>query len=340
MRKKDQEITDKKILEKILAGSKICRLALLDGDLPYILPFNYGYRDNCIYIHSAPEGRKIELLKKNSRVCFEMEQVAEIVPDKVACKWAATYRSVVGYGNVEIISDFDRKEEGLRIIMSHNGATGDLVFNQKQVEFIVILKLTITEISGKQSGNWDKINKEASGVTFSGLSSHSVWVNQVKDTAMKDFVPVVDELSVLVGEWYEKLLALPEDIISVRKNSQNRTIRQIVGHLADSASNNTHRIIHLHYDENPSHFPDYANLGNNDQWITIQNYQEEDWETLVSFWRFSNLHLIHVIQNINPGKLWNEWVSALGDEVSLRSMVADYPRHFKLHLKEISELAG
>jgi hypothetical protein len=159
MRKKNQEITDQNILDEILSGSKICRLGISDGSLPYILPFNYGYHDKTIYIHSAPEGKKIELLQKNNHVCFEIEQTAEIVTADVACNWACTYRSVVGYGNVDIVTDYEKKIEALKIIMRHNGAAGEQIFERKQVEFIVILKLAITQISGKQSGNWNKIHK-------------------------------------------------------------------------------------------------------------------------------------------------------------------------------------
>jgi uncharacterized protein len=156
MRKKNLEITDKKVLEEILSGSKICRLALIDGTLPYIVPFNYGYKDGSIYIHSAPEGKKIDLLKQNNKVCFEIEYVANIVPNVVACKWATTYRSVVGYGDVEIITDYKKKEEGLKIIMAHYGVSGKITFEKIPVDSMVILKLTITEITGKQSKNWDK----------------------------------------------------------------------------------------------------------------------------------------------------------------------------------------
>jgi hypothetical protein len=85
-------------------------------------------------------------------------------------------------------------------------------------------------------------------------------------------------------------------------------------------------------------FPDYANLGNNDRWIAIQNYQEEDWLNLIGMWKFMNLHIIHVINNVNEAKLDNVWITALKKEVSLRTMIMDYKQHLKLHLDEIDEL--
>ena len=142
----------------------------------------------------------------------------------------------------------------------------------------------------------------------------------------------------LVSEWELRLLSLPEEVIGNRRNIQNRTIKQIVGHMVDSASNNTHRIIHLQYKSSPLIYPDYANLGNNDRWIAIQNYQNENWENLVQLWKYSNLHIAHVIDNVNPEKLNNEWISALQQQVSLKAIILDYLSHFKLHLNEIEDL--
>lgn len=158
MRKANQEITDKSILEEILTDAQICRLAMIDNGLPYILPFNLGYSENCIYIHSAPAGKKIDILRENPLVCFEVEQKAEIIKDDIACKWSTLYRSVVGYGIVEIITDFEEKRRGLETIMAQHGAKGKMEFKPKEVESIVILKLSISSITGKQSGNWNKIN--------------------------------------------------------------------------------------------------------------------------------------------------------------------------------------
>ncbi len=91
---------------------------------------------------------------------------------------------------------------------------------------------------------------------------------------IKEFEPVVREIPALIDEWEPRLKGLPQDVITLRRNSQNRTIKQILGHMIDSASNNTHRIVHLQYQESPLRFPNYAINGNNDRWIAIQNYQE------------------------------------------------------------------
>ncbi len=155
---------------------------------------------------------------------------------------------------------------------------------------------------------------------------------------MKIFENIANEITSLLNIWEPKLLSLPVDVITQRRNSQNRTIKQIVGHMVDSASNNTHRVVHLQYRELPLRFPNYATYGNNDRWIAIQNYQDENWENLVQHWKYSNLHFSHVIQNINPEMLQNLWISDVGEKISLKGMVEYFMPHFKLHLGEIKEL--
>jgi hypothetical protein len=155
---------------------------------------------------------------------------------------------------------------------------------------------------------------------------------------MKETDLISLELISLVNDWEPVLKRLPEDIISQRKNSQARTIKQIVGHIIDSASNNTHRIIHLQYQTSPLIFPNYATFGNNDRWIAIQDFQNEDWMTLVQLWKYSLLHISHVMKNVKTDKMNNEWISGPDEKVTLKSMIIDFPRHLKLHLSEINEL--
>ncbi len=114
-----------------------------------------------------------------------------------------------------------------------------------------------------------------------------------------DFTVVTGHIKQGVHSWEPKLARLQADIIEKRRNKQGRTIKQILGHMVDSASNNLHRIIHLQYNPGPLEFPNYATEGNNDRWIAIQNYQEENWEYLIKLWKYLHFHLIHVIQNVD-----------------------------------------
>lgn len=155
---------------------------------------------------------------------------------------------------------------------------------------------------------------------------------------MKEFDNVCNELDALIKSWEPVLKDLSGEIIIQRRNSQNRTIKQILGHTIDSISNNVHRMVHLQYQESPLIFPNYASMGNNDRWITIQNYQNEDWTLMINVWKYSLKHLIHVIKNINPEKINNEWIAGPERRIPLREMVIDFSRHMKLHLSEIEEL--
>jgi len=158
MRRVQQEIKDKTIIDKILSTSEICRLGFIDDDRAYILPFNYGYQDGFIFIHCAREGKKINLIKKNNLVCIEIEQIVKIERYEKACKWETRYRSLTGYGKIEIITDYEQKRKGLDVIMKHNGANSshDLNYEKSKVDSILILKVEITELTGKQSGNWNE----------------------------------------------------------------------------------------------------------------------------------------------------------------------------------------
>jgi nitroimidazol reductase NimA-like FMN-containing flavoprotein (pyridoxamine 5'-phosphate oxidase superfamily) len=156
LRKSDQEIKEPAVLEEILSGATLCRIAMTDGERPYILPVNYGYRDRCIYIHSAPEGKKIDLLKKNNGVSFEITHSARVIEAEKACGWSTQYRSVVGYGTVEIVTDPAGKQRGMEVIMAQHGAPELISFDPGNMDRMVILKLSITSLSGKQSGNWNR----------------------------------------------------------------------------------------------------------------------------------------------------------------------------------------
>ncbi len=152
------------------------------------------------------------------------------------------------------------------------------------------------------------------------------------------FVSIAEELEKLAREWEQKFVSLSEEVTTNRRNSQNRSIKQITGHMVDSASNNTHRVVQLQYRELPLRFHNYATFGNNDRWISIQNYQEENWENLVQLWKYSHLHFAHIIQQINPDALQNKWIANFNEKITLQQMVEDFPRHFKLHIQEIEQL--
>ena len=154
MRKNQYEITDSKVIEEILSKSEICRLAMIDKARPYVVPLNYGYKNKILYFHSSPLGKKIEILKTNNKVCFEIEMFTKVVKNDIPCDWSTKYRSVIGYGTIEFIKDAGLKKEGLDIIMAHYGKKGKSIYQDKLIEKVLILKLKIEKITGKQMGNW------------------------------------------------------------------------------------------------------------------------------------------------------------------------------------------
>lgn len=150
MRREQLEITDPVILEEILSGAEVCRIAMIDKGRPYMVPLNYGYSKNTIYFHSSPLGKKIEILKADNRVCFEIELSSRIIRGEKPCDWGTKYRSVIGYGTIGFITDPGSKKEALDIIMAHYGKTGPNEYSEKELENVLILKLQIEEITGKQ----------------------------------------------------------------------------------------------------------------------------------------------------------------------------------------------
>jgi hypothetical protein len=154
-----------------------------------------------------------------------------------------------------------------------------------------------------------------------------------------DFSETINGILQELKTWEVKLAHLPENTILNKRNNQNRSIKHILGHMVDSVSNNTHRIVHLQYQDSPLTFPNYATNGNNDRWIDIQNYQNENWNDLIQLWKYSHLHFIHIIQNVDNSKLENEWNSeSKYGNIKLKDMITDFLRHFKLHLDEIQDL--
>ncbi len=265
MRKVNQEITDKSILEEILIHSKICRIGMIDKGLPYILPFNYGYRDNHIYIHCAESGKKTDLLIKNPEVCFEIEEIADIVKNEKACKWATTYRSIVGYGKIEVLTDFVQKQQGLEIIMAHNGAPDLIDFEAKQVDSVLILKLIIHSLTGKQSSNWDRVsNPEPFNPETKRLALTEIKIEDINDIHILNSIPEVDEFNTL---GIPKTIKDTEKIFIPLINAQQKKTRdsytwkitlketnQFIGMAGFTLSNDKFKLGEIYYKLHPDYW--------------------------------------------------------------------------------------
>jgi nitroimidazol reductase NimA-like FMN-containing flavoprotein (pyridoxamine 5'-phosphate oxidase superfamily) len=151
MRRNDKEITDTEVIDDIINRSTVCRMALSETNRPYLVPVCFGYRNRTLYVHSAREGKKIDILKKNNNVCVEFDVDHEIVKTGQACKWGMKYRSVICYGTASFVDDDRQKRKALDVIMAHY-STGSFEYNDKRLADMIIIKIEIESITGKQSG--------------------------------------------------------------------------------------------------------------------------------------------------------------------------------------------
>lgn len=152
MRRIDKEISDLQVMEEVLREAQVCRIAMYDEDYPYLIPMNFGYRDGCIYLHSADEGHKIDLLRKNPRVSFEAETKLELRKGSEPCKWGMRYYSVIGQGVVQFLEDDELKREALDILTEKHTGQHKFAYPQEALDKIVVLKLAIEQMTGKKSG--------------------------------------------------------------------------------------------------------------------------------------------------------------------------------------------
>jgi len=150
MRRKEKEITEATAIEAIIKKSLVCRLALSDDNFPYIVPLCFGYRDKVLYFHGSLKGKKIDIIRKNQKVCFEFDINTEIVKAKDACHWSMKYQSVIGFGKAVLLEGLDEKRKALNIIMSQY-SDRTFQFNDAILEKTGVIKVEIESIAGKQS---------------------------------------------------------------------------------------------------------------------------------------------------------------------------------------------
>jgi hypothetical protein len=151
MRRKDREINDRAEIEAILHEAMVCRIGLADGGEPYVVPVSFGYEDGALYIHSAPEGKKIALLEKNPRCCFEVDICDQVIPADRPCSWGMRYRSVIGWGRAAVLNDPEKKRHGLNCIMHHyDGGTHE--FSEQDSRSVTVIRIAIESMTGKKYG--------------------------------------------------------------------------------------------------------------------------------------------------------------------------------------------
>lgn len=150
MRRTEKEISDRIEQYEILSKGQIIRVAMALNNEPYVVPMSYGFKDGELFMHSALEGKKIEMLRKNPNVCFEVSIDTELLKRDNSCGWTYCFRSVIGRGTAVFVSDEREKRRGLDIIMNHYGSYENS-YKDEILNRTVVIKIEIDELTGKKS---------------------------------------------------------------------------------------------------------------------------------------------------------------------------------------------
>lgn len=154
MRRKDREIQALEQKEAILKGCDAVRIGAQDDQGMFIVPLNFGYRLEgeklTLFVHSAPEGRKVDAFRRGGMVAFEMDCGHALRTADTACGHSFTYRSIMGSGTIRALSGREEKKAGLGAIMEHmTGRTWD--FPDESVDRTAVFALEVSQWTGKSN---------------------------------------------------------------------------------------------------------------------------------------------------------------------------------------------
>lgn len=153
MRRSEKEIRDPVELRRILRDARVCRLAMSDGDRPYLVPLAFALDGDDLVLHSARAGRKLEILRRNPAVCFEVEEGVELVPGRAACEFGMRFRSVIGHGEVELVEDRAERARLLALFGPRYGAPAvpAAPLPAAELERTCVLRVRVRALTGKRS---------------------------------------------------------------------------------------------------------------------------------------------------------------------------------------------
>ncbi|MDP7078770.1 MAG: pyridoxamine 5'-phosphate oxidase family protein [Candidatus Undinarchaeales archaeon] len=150
MRRADREVTDREEIDSILERATVCRLGMCADGKPYVVPLNFGHKDGRLYFHSATEGKKLDILRRNEKVCFEVDVDTEVIPAQSPCGWGMRYASVIGSGTASLVENLDEKRSALDIIMAHYDGQG-ADYPEPMLRKVTIIRVDIEHMTGKRS---------------------------------------------------------------------------------------------------------------------------------------------------------------------------------------------
>lgn len=155
MRRKDREVLDENKILQIIDACDCCRLGLCDEETPYVVPLNFAHcmekGKHVFYFHSAKEGRKIELIRKNKKAGFEMDTAHRVHSAMKACGYTFEYQSVIGQGDVELVKTREEKRKALQMIMEHYSGGLDWQFEDQMVDAVEVIRLEVWKLSCKEN---------------------------------------------------------------------------------------------------------------------------------------------------------------------------------------------
>lgn len=147
-------IDDKQRIESIILHCDACYVGITDLEgSPYVVPMNYGYKDGYIYLHSGPEGSKIEMLEHNNNVCITFSLGHKLVyqHEKMACSYSMRSESVICRGKVEFMEDMDEKRRALDIIMCHY-TNVDFSYSDPSVRNVKVWQVKVGQMTARVLG--------------------------------------------------------------------------------------------------------------------------------------------------------------------------------------------
>jgi len=110
-------MTDPEI-DLMLRTAQVGRLGLCQDNQPYVVPLNFAYEAGRIYAHCAESGMKIDYLRNNPRVCFEVDEHIRTTSAPTPCNYETVYRSVIAFGRASILTALEEKTAALKLIVS------------------------------------------------------------------------------------------------------------------------------------------------------------------------------------------------------------------------------
>ena len=154
MRQLKKKITDPAVIDRLLDAAPVGRLATVGPDgWPMVKPLNFAHRDGRIYFHCAREGEKLDHIRRDPRVCFEVDLPLAYVrgTQENPCRSSYLYRSAILLGRAHPVEDGAEPRLGLDLLMSKyqpEGGYGDYL--AEKLALTAVVRIDIESVSGKE----------------------------------------------------------------------------------------------------------------------------------------------------------------------------------------------